>query len=344
LITKLAAANKKLSEAETKRMQAEAAAGQEPTTDYVKRTVTTYPQTSTGRRLALARWIVDPLNPLTARVAVNHLWSRHFHAGLVPSVFNFGISGEPPINQPLLDWLAAELVDPAGARPWTMKHIHRLIVTSRTYRLASTLDPENMKLDPDNRFLWRAPTRRMEAEVVRDSAFHVAGQLDLAMGGADLDHARGLTVKRRSLYFRHAAEKQMLVLKLFDCASVSECYERRESVIPQQALALANSELTLEQSRFLARQLNHEHGPDDAAFVAAAVEQVLARPTTSGESSLCLQFLAEQERFFASNQARLTGTATSPADGTKPSAEPRLRAREQLVHALLNHNDFVTIR
>ena len=348
LVAKLAAAEKKVSEAEAKRMQAETTAQQEPTTDYAKRAVATYPPTSTGRRLALARWIVDPRNPLTARVAVNHLWSRHFHSALVPSVFNFGISGERPINQPLLDWLAAELIGPmdsdSTARPWTMKHIHRLIVTSQSYRLASTLDPENVKLDPDNRYLWRAPTRRMEAEVVRDSAFYVAGQLDLAMGGADLDHAQGLAIKRRSLYFRHAAEKQMLVLKLFDCASVGECYERRESVIPQQALALANSELTLVQARLLARRLNEESGSETAAFVKAAVEQVLARPTTESELSLCLAFLTEQERFFAQNQSRITDAATNPTDGAKPSADPRLRAREQLVHALLNHNDFVTIR
>lgn len=348
LIAKLATADKKVSDAETKLMQADTTAQQEPTTDYTKRTVPTYPATSTGRRLALARWIIDPRNPLTARVAVNHLWARHFHAALVPSVFNFGVSGERPINQQLLDWLAAELVDPQYAnsmvRPWTMKHIHRLIVTSRTYCLASTLDSANVKLDPDNHFLWCAPTRRMEAEVVRDSTFYVAGQLDLTMGGPDLDHAQGLTIKRRSLYFRHAAEKQMLFLKLFDCASVGECYERRESVIPQQALALANSELTLAQARLLARRLYEELGAEPAEFVRAAIEQVLARPAADGEFSLCLEFLTEQERFFAQNQSRLTDSAQNPVDGTKPSADPRLRAREQLVHALLNHNDFVTIR
>ena len=345
LVIKLAAADKKWSDATTKLAMIETTAQLEPTTAYTKRTVATYPQMSTGRRLALARWIVDLRHPLTARVAANHLWSRHFHAALVPSVFNFGLSGERPLNQPLLDWLASELVAPqqAGnaARPWSMKHIHRLIVTSRTYRLASTGDSGNSQVDPDNRFLWSAPTRRMEAEVVRDSAFYVTGQLDLAMGGPDLDHTQGLAIKRRSLYFRHAAEKQMLFLKLFDCASVGECYERRDSVIPQQALALANSELTLVQARLLARRLNAEHGAETTAFVVAAIEHVLARPTSDGELTLCLGFLAEQEQFFAQNQSRLTATT---ADGTKPASDPRLRAREQLVHALLNHNDFVTVR
>ena len=349
---KLAAADKKLAEATAKLQQALATAAEEPSTAYAKRELATYSTTSTGRRSALARWIVDPRNPLAARVAVNHLWSRHFHAALVPSVFNFGVSGEPPVNQPLLDWLAAEFVDPQweaqSARPWSMKHLHRLIVTSAVYRLASTAPssdlPRLTAIDPDNRYLWRAPTRRMEAEVVRDSALYVAGQLDLKPGGPDIDHAQGLTSKRRSLYFRHAAEKQMLFLKLFDCASVGECYERRQSVVPQQALALANSELTLVQSRLLARALNDEFSSDPQAFVQAAMEQVLARPATDEELKLCVEFLAQQEEFFTQNQSRLTAVAASAADGSQPTADPRVRSREQLVHALLNHNDFVTIR
>ena len=343
---KVANIEKKLNEADEKRAKAEAAVSEPASTQYAKRSITSYPSTSTGRRLALARWIVNARNPLSARVAVNHLWSRHFHTALVPSVFNFGVSGERPVNQSLLDWLASELMDPQYApmvRPWTMKHIHRLIVTSRTYRLASTTDDENRKIDPDNRSLWSAPTRRMEAEVVRDSALYVTGQLDLAMGGPDIDYAQGLVNKRRSLYFRHAAEKQMLFLKLFDCANVGECYERRTSVVPQQALALANSELTLVQARLLARQLDEQASTNDE-FLNAAIEQILARPVTSAESELCSKFLDEQQKFFTDNQSRLTNTASDRKDGSKPSAEPKLRAREQLVHVLLNHNDFVTIR
>jgi hypothetical protein len=285
-------------------------------------------------------------------VAVNHLWARHFHSAIVPSVFNFGLSGQTPTNRPLLDWLAAELMAPQSlgdsTRPWSMKHIHRLIVTSRTYRMASTPDAENAnangKVDPDNQYLWRAPTRRMEAEVVRDSALYVTGQLDLAMGGPDLDHGKGLTIKRRSLYFRHAAEKQMLMLKLFDCASVGECYERSESVVPQQALALANSELTLVQARLLARQLSAEISDDVGKFVVAAFEQVLARPASERELALCTEFVTAQEQFFAENRSRLADGSTDLADGTKPSSDPRMRSCEQFVHALLNHNDFVTIR
>src|ERR1700722_5635886 len=121
-----------------------------------------------------------------------------------------------------------------------MKEMHKLLVTSAAYRRASTSDATNLAADPDNRYLWRMNSRRMEAEVVRDSLLAVAGMLDATMGGPDIDHNPGLVVARRSLYFRHAPEKQMEFLMLFDAASVNECYRRSESIVPQQALALAN--------------------------------------------------------------------------------------------------------
>src|SRR5262249_40507727 len=162
-------------------------------------------------------------------------------------------------------------------RGWSMKAMHRLIVTSNTYRMASTSDPANAALDRDNQYLWRMASRRLEAEAVRDCIFYVAGRLDLTMGGPEIDHTQGLTTPRRSLYFRHAQEKQMEFLKIFDCAAVTECYQRKESVLPQQALALANSELTLKHSRLLARDLTAKAGADPTAFVTAAFEQVLTR-------------------------------------------------------------------
>ena len=122
-----------------------------------------FPKTSTGRRSALARWITDPKHPLTARVAVNHIWSRHFGRPLVPTVFDFGRKGTPPTHPELLDWLAVELVE----HGWSMKHIHRLIVTSNTYRLSSSsagAAAETLAADPENRFYWRANPIRMEAQ------------------------------------------------------------------------------------------------------------------------------------------------------------------------------------
>src|SRR5262249_1209613 len=124
-----------------------------------------YPETSTGRRLALARWITRADNPLTARVAVNHIWLRHFGAPLVENVFDFGLRSPRPVHDSLLDWLAVETVE----HDWSMKHAHRLLVTSATYRLASAAgdaDAKNITIDPDNRYLWQMNTRRLEAELV----------------------------------------------------------------------------------------------------------------------------------------------------------------------------------
>src|SRR5262249_13367251 len=163
----------------------------------------TYPEYSTGRRLALARWITSKENPLAARVAINHIWLRHFGSPLVPTVFDFGLNGKPPTNQALLDWLAVELME----NNWQMKHIHRLIVKSRTFRLASTVRGQEsgvrcQELDPENLYYWRANPRRMEAEIVRDATLYVAGSLDETRGGPELDQSAGLTNPRRSLYFR----------------------------------------------------------------------------------------------------------------------------------------------
>jgi hypothetical protein len=267
---------------------------------------------------------------------MNHIWLRHFGQAIVPSVYDFGRNGRPPSHPALLDWLATELMDaspppsPQGGegrvRGWSMKAMHRLIVTSNAYRMASTPDPENLARDRDNVYLWRMPSRRMEAELVRDCVFDVAGRLDTTMGGPDIDYQLGLTVPRRSVYFRHAQEKQMEFLKLFDAAAVTECYQRKESVLPQQALALANSELTLKHARLLARELD-EGFSDAAAFTTAAFERVLSRPPTAAELAECVTFLADEA-------GRHDGKTVSRA----------LRARENLVHVLLNHNDFVTIR
>jgi hypothetical protein len=310
-----------------------------------------YPKTSTGRRLALARWIADRRNPLTARVAVNHIWLRHFGAPLAGATFDFGLRTPAPPHQPLLDWLAVELMEGG----WRMKPIHRLIVTSAAYRMSSAAGggdapahsaASGLALDPDNKFLWRMNSRRLEAEAARDSILHVAGNLDESLGGPDIPHAEGLKNPRRSIYFRHAYEKQMGFLATFDGASVNECYERGESVVPQQALAMANSELSLNQSRLLAGKLGDLAGerPDQPdAFVKFAFEQILSREPTAEEVAHCRDFLAAQVVALSEPQSLTPFTGgTDPA--VPPSADPAARARENLVHVLLNHNDFITIR
>jgi hypothetical protein len=298
----------------------------------------TYPARSSGRRLALARWITDSQNPLTARVAVNHVWGWHFGQPLVDSTANFGRQGTRPTHPELLDWLACELVSDG----WRFKRLHRLIVTSDAYRLAST-HPDgasNRKIDPDNRLLWHYPARRLEAEVIRDSLLHSAGELDRAIGGQEIAQDQGLEVQRRSLYFAHHGETRMAFLDLFDASNPCDCYRRTSSVRPQQALALANSELTARMARRLGGKLMADF-PTEERFIQAAFEQVLARKATAPEQTAATNFLARQVRLF---RAKPLPAVASAVAGDAPSSDPDRRARENLVHALFNHTDFVTLR
>ncbi len=310
-----------------------------------------YPKTSTGRRLALARWIANEQNPLTARVAVNHIWLRHFGSPLVDNVFDFGLRSPKPVHADLLDWLAVELME----NQWSLKHIHRLIVTSKTWQQSSTakdnLDQStaenNRRLDPENRYLWRMNSRRLDAEIVRDNLLAVSGNLDTTLGGADIDYSQGEVSHRRSIYFRHAYEKQMTMLVLFDAASPNECYRRSESIIPQQALALANSPLAIEQSRALGEQLwrvtPQDEASREASFVRLAFLRILSRQPTESESKACLRFLKSHSATLA-DTAKLHGFAGGADGKSEPASEPLQRARDNLVHVLMNHNDFISVR
>ncbi|MBM3734690.1 MAG: DUF1553 domain-containing protein [Acidobacteria bacterium] len=278
-----------------------------------------HPKVSSGRRLALARWITSPENPLSARVAVNHIWLRHFGAPLVSNVIDFGKNGKPPVNQALLDWLAVEFVKSG----WSMKKLHRMLVTSKAYRMESGLpaaDHANLKLDPNNVSLWRMNSRRLEAEVIRDSLLAVSGSLDPKMGGPELHEETDQDTPRRSLYFHITPSAQLQFLKVFDGADPLACYARTQSIVPQQALALANSKLSFEQAGILAAKLG---GVEAAAeqFVRDAFLAVLARPVSEAERSKSMAYLERQ----------------SAASGAR-------KARESLVHALFNRDEFVNIR
>jgi hypothetical protein len=336
---KAADIEKKLTEARKAHETAQAALGK--VDEAYTRFGTVYGNTSTGRRTALARWIASKNNPLTARVAVHQMWMRHFGTPLVASVFDFGLNGKPPSHPALLEWLAVELME----QDWRMKPIHRLIVTSTAYRMASTSDVEaNRKLDPENVYLWRANPRRMEAEIVRDATLAVAGSLDVTQFGPELAQNTGMTVPRRSIYFRSSKEKKMTFLDLFDRANVTDCYRRSETVVPQQALAMINSPLSLAQARKLAASLAASpENADAGAFVAAAFERVLCRKPTDAEQTKCLEFLSQQAQRFADPTKLAAFTAGEDVE-VKPSADPNTRARENLVHVLLNHNDFLTVR
>jgi hypothetical protein len=182
--------------------------------------------------------------------------------------------------------------------------------------------------------------------VIRDSMLHVAGSLDLTRGGPDIDYADGESVPRRSIYIRHAYEKQMTMLVLFDAAGPNECYRRSESIIPQQALTLANSTLSLSESRKLARALWSEVADQtdaESRFVEDAFRQMLTRRPAESEMSTCLEFLQEQAARLAQRSA-LTDFGGKTTAAVQASDDPAMRARENLIHVLMNHNDFVTVR
>jgi hypothetical protein len=308
---KLAAAEKKLSD--------------EPADDYSP-VSGFYPATSTGRRKAFAEWLTGPNNPLFARVAVNHMWMRHFVRPIVETVFDFGRSGAKPTHPALLDWLAVEFMESG----YDMKHMHRLMVTSRAYqRVSSDGGGPQASIDPDNRLLWRMNVGRMEAEAVRDSILSVAGGLDLSRGGPELESSEVLTTARRSLYYSCHPEEggKGPFGELFDGPDANDCYRRSRTVVPQQALALANSTLVHEQSakivKLVAEDLAKDRQDDAGAFVDLAFERVLSRLPGSEERRLCVAFLRAAE---------------------SGDAEARDARRRGLVRALLNHNDFVAIR
>lgn len=333
-----------------------------------------YPTQSTGRRTALAKWLVDRRNPLTARVAVNQIWMRHFGTPLVESVDNFGVQGKLPTHPELLDWLAVQLMD----SNWSMKTLHRWIVTSQTYRRASstgTLDHPGFEKDRDNICYWHYPARRMEAEVVRDSVLACAGVLDRTRGGPEIEVDQWVTRPRRSMYFTQHGESQMLFLSTFDGANPCECYRRSNTVLPSQALALTNSELLVHYGRLCAAHLQtklatarstkpadqlldtssisppvpESSTPQSSAedenktFVNLAFESLLGRMPSVQEFQFSIEFLRDAQPEPPKDEV------VKPSDKTPGGIQPAStnaaqRARENLVMALFNHNDFVTVR
>jgi len=339
---RVATAEKQITEAQT-RLNTALATMNSPTAGSYQPIEKGYPLTTTGRRLAVARWIASRDNPLTARVAANHIWLRHFGAPLVPNVGNFGLNAKPPLHPALLDWLAAELMD----HNWSTKHLHRMLVTSRAYRMQSSAqDSPSVAIDPENRFFWRMNARRMEGEVIRDAILQLAGTLNAEAGGPDVDPTKASTVLRRSVYFRHTPDDKPAMLQVFDAPNPEECFRRIESVMPQQALALANGDLSISQARRLARALSAEIGavgPQTSAdFIQAAFETLLARLPSAAELRNCREFLTRQTELLAHPEklAKFEGTGDL---AEKPSPDPQQRAREGLVHVIMNHHDFVTI-
>jgi hypothetical protein len=254
------------------------------------------PFTDGSGRLELARAIVDPANPLTARVWVNRLWQQHFGRGLVETPSDFGVRAAPPSHPELLDWLAGELVSSG----WNTRHVQRLIVQSAAYRRRSdaAMDPAALeravRIDPENRLLWRMNPRRLSFEEYRDTLLATAGRLDTAGGGraADMFAGDGMGNRRRSIY--GLVDRQFLpaVLRTFDVANPDLHVPRRsETTVPQQALFALNHPFVAGHARAVAARCNTPAAPP-REFVDRLYRTILGRPPTSAQAALAVDFLA----------------------------------------------------
>lgn len=252
----------------------------------------------TGRRLALARWITKPDHPLTARVIVNRIWKHHFRAGIVQTLDNFGKAGARPTHPELLDWLAVNFV----RQGWSLKSLHRLVMTSSVYRQSSRVTAKHEQHDPQNVLLSRMPLKRLDAEVVRDSLLHIAGQLNLRpFGPADGVQARsdGLVTSvrrgtgwRRSIYILKRRTQPLTILKTFDAAQLNpNCVERRESIVAPQALFLKNNLMLHQLSAALAERIWKQTGGDAKAQIELALRLTTGRPPTAAEYRLLARSL-----------------------------------------------------
>ncbi len=267
-------------------------------------------------RLDLAAELTRPDHPLTARVIVNRLWRHHFGRGIVNTPNDFGSRGDASTHPELLDWLARELVAPSDAgTPWTLKRMHRLMVTSATYRQASVARAELTAADPDNKLLGRMPRRRLEAEALRDAVLTAAGTLNRAVGGPSVrvplepevydlifseDEPVGLWPvaadarqhTRRSLYLFQKRNVRLPLLEAFDLPdALNSCAARGESTFAPQALTLMNGPFTAEQSARMADDVRRVTGADPAKQVAAIFRRSYGRSARPDELTACVAFL-----------------------------------------------------
>ncbi len=241
-------------------------------------------------RLELARAIVNPDNPLTARVFVNRVWKHHFGQGLVRTLGDFGTRSDPPTHPELLDWLARRFV----ASGWSMKELHRTILLSASYQQSSVHpDAERVSaIDPENRLLSRATRRRLEFEPLRDALLSFGGQLDLRMGGASVDVFRKPFSVRRSVYAFIERQNLPGVLRVFDFASPDATSPGRHvTTVPQQALYFMNGDFAAEQARHAARREELNALPSDEHRVSHLYRLAYSREPTADELGLALAFI-----------------------------------------------------
>jgi mono/diheme cytochrome c family protein len=296
---------------------------------------------TSGRRLALARWLTSPEHPLTARVHVNRVWAKHFGRGLVPTVANFGRSGSPPTHPELLDWLACAFI----SQGWSQKALHRLMVLSTAYRQSSAHDPAKAAVDPENELLWAWRPRRVEGEVVRDSLLSVSGKLNPQMYGPPapvLPQADGSVItaddpasNRRSLYLIVRRSQHLTLLDLFDTPMMEiNCPQRNESIVPLQALAMWHGPAAEQAAAALAERLVRE-APDQPGRVRRAWHLLFARDPEPSEADHVLDFLENHARLAA-------GPRYSALDESEREALHTAAWRDAAL-VLLNTSEFLYV-
>ena len=271
------------------------------------------------RRLKLAKWLADTRHPLTSRVMVNRIWHYHFGRGIVETPNDFGFNGARPSHPELLDWLSDEFV--RGPKPWSLKHIHRLIVNSATYQQSSRIDPKAVQIDADNSLLWRYSPRRLEGEIVRDCMLSVSGELNPAVGGPSFMPFKitsfnsdfyqpidpvGPEFNRRTIYRAHINSGKSAMMDSLDCPDPSiKTPARRVTTTPIAALALMNNSFVQRQAKKMAERLGTKENAKEA--VEFAYPLCFGRKA-SPEEHREAQALIEQQGLEAFSWALLNST------------------------------------
>jgi hypothetical protein len=333
----------------------------DPVEPCMPATLLPYAPSLPRNRLGLARWMTDPRNPLTARVAVNRVWKSCFGRGLVSTTEDFGSQGEAPTHPLLLDWLTHRFIESG----WNLKELYRLVLASATYQQTSQASPEMVERDPENRLLARGPKYRLQAEQIRDSALAVSGLLNPALGGPSVkpyqpagvweesgtgksyqqDH--GTKLYRRSLYTfwrRTAPPPSMLT---FDATSREVCTARRETTAtPLQALVMMNDTQFLEAARVMAQNLLLQHPENPETRVRTAFRLLTGRQPRPGEMEILLQLAEEQLDLFTPEQEQATlflaRTGETPVNNSLPPSQ--LAATTLVVSTIMNLDEFTTLR
>jgi hypothetical protein len=332
----------------------------DPLTADVPGVLPPLPDDAPRNRLGLARWLVSPDNPLTARVMVNRLWQRYFGVGLVKSPDNFGVQAEPPSHPELLDWLATELVQSG----WNLEHIQRLIISSHTYQQQAEAPTELYERDPENRLLARGPRHRLPAEAVRDNTLAISGLLVPKIGGPSVmpyqpdklweelaggafevyTQGHGDDLYRRSLYVYRKRTVPHPAMSTFDAPSWEFCQVKRSATnTPLQALALLNDVTYVEAARKFAERMLTEGGGSADSRLTFAFRLATGRSPTPAELSTLRSSLEKHtSRFRQSPGAaeQLVSHGESPRDKSLDVVE--LAAHTAVASMLLNMDETVS--